>query len=354
MKKTFKFLVLATLVSLVLVACGGNGTTETEAKDPGFKAIIVLDTGGVDDKSFNESTWDGVQKFIADNGLDKNAFEYITSPDEASYVNNLETAAEKADLVIAVGFLFEKAIAEVAPKYEDTEFLFIDGFVENIPNLHSTTFADEQGSYLVGLIAGARSKADGSNKVGFVGGMEFDTILAFQAGFEAGVWETNPDAEIFVDYLGSFVDTTLAGQVASRMYNDGVNIIYHAAGDAGNGVITEAKNFDDKYVIGVDKDQYEAGKSQGEDSVVITSMLKGVDVAAYDFLEEFYVNKKITTGVYNFDVANDGIRAEISEGRNLDADEIALIKDYMAKIVSGEVTVSRTPEITGASGTKAK
>ena len=354
MKKTFKFIFVTILVSLVLVACGG-GASGGAGEEAGFKAVVVLDSGGIDDKSFNESTWEGVQKFLTDNKLSEDTVTYLSSKSDGSdYVSNLSAAAEQADLVIAVGFLFEESLKEVAPKYSDVPFLFIDGFIEGVPNLHNTTFADEEGSYYVGLIAGERSKADGSNKVGFVGGVGFDTIFAFQAGFEQGVWEANPEAEIVVEYVGNFTDTSIATSIANKMYNDGINIIYHASGDAGNGIIAEAKNYDDKYVIGVDKDQYEPGKDQSGRSVVITSMLKGVDVAAYDFLEEFYKNDgKISTEVFVFNTENDGIRVELSEDRNLTAEEIAMVNEYKQKVIDGTIKVSREQVIAeGSSGTK--
>lgn len=354
MKKTFKFLLVSMLALALLVACGGTGNEDTGTEDAEFKAVVVLDSGGIDDKSFNESTWDGVQKFLKDNNLKSEAVTYLSSKTDGSdYVSNLESAAEQADIVIAVGFLFEESLKEVAPKYKDTPFLFIDGFIEGMDNVHNTTFADEEGSYYVGLIAGARAKADGSNKVGFIGGIAFDTITAFQAGFEQGVWEANPEAEIFVDYVGDFANTGVAGNIASKMYNNGINIIYHASGDAGNGIITEAKNYEDKYVIGVDKDQYEAGKDKDGRSVVLTSMLKGVDVAAYDFLTEYYKNKAIVTDVFVFNTANEGIRVELSEDRNLEAEEIATVKEYMEKVISGEIDVTRQHVIEpGKSATK--
>lgn len=353
MKKTFKFLVVTLFAAALLVACGGG---ETSGKDAGFKVVVVLDSGGVDDKSFNQSAWEGTLRFIEENGLDSNTASYLSSKDDGSdYVSNLEAASEDAELVIAVGFLFEKALQEVAAKYPDTEYLFIDaGLNPELPNVHSATFAEEEGGYLVGLVAGLRSKEDGSNLVGFIGGVDNNPVInAFQSGYEAGVWATNPDAKIAVEYANSFEDTSKGTALATKIYGEGANIIFHAAGNVGNGVISEALNYEDKFVIGVDRDQYEDGLNKDGRSVILTSMLKSVDVSSFEFLQEFLDNKKIESKHYYFDVKSGGIGAELTEDRNLKAEEIALVKEHIDKIKNDEVTLTKDPVIkNGTTGTR--
>ncbi len=348
MKKIFKLLLASLLTLSLLVACGGttdNGGTDVE--ETKFKVVAVLDSGGIDDKSFNQSSWDGVQRFLKDNNLSSDHATYLTSKaDGSDYVPNLDRAAsEGADMVIAIGFLFEDAISEVAPKHPDTAFLFIDGFVEGVPNIHNTSFAEHEGSYLVGLIAGARAAADGSNRVGFVGGFPGAVIGRFQAGFEQGVWEANPEAVIDIQYAMSFEDTSKGDSIATKMYDDGSNIVMHAAGAVGNGVINAAQNRDGVFVIGVDRDQYEDGVDQDGESVILTSMIKRVDVASYNFLQEYLDNGEIKSDLFTFNMANDGIGAELTEDRNLTSDEITLVKEYQEKIKSGAIKVSQDPVI---------
>lgn len=347
MKKTIKILFATFVATALLVACGGGSSEQeyTGTKDADFKVVVVLDSGGVDDKAFNQSTWEGVREFLNDNDLKKETASYLSSASDGSnYVSNLENAAENAELVIAVGFLFEDALAEVAPKYPDTDFLFIDAQIDGIPNVHGTAFAEEEGSYYVGLIAGKRAAEDGTNKVGFIGGIEGPVISAFQAGYEQGVWEANPEATVAVEYAVSFSDTAIGASLATKLYN-GSNIIFHAAGNVGNGVITEAKNNEDKWVIGVDRDQYLEGLTKDDTSVVLTSMIKRVDVATYDFLSEYLDKGEIQTDTFVFNTLNNGVGAELSADRNLTKEEIAYVNEYIEKVKSGEVKISRTPTI---------
>ena len=352
MKKTFKLLIAVLIALSLLVACGGttnNGTEGNggEGEESKFKVVAVLDSGGIDDKSFNQSSWEGIQRFLKDNNLSADHATYLTSKaDGSDYVPNLDKAAsEGADMVIAIGFLFEDALAEVAPNHPDVEFLFIDGFIEGIDNLHSTEFAEHEGSYLVGLVAGARAKEDGSNRVGFVGGYPGPVIGRFQAGFEQGVWEANPEAVIDIQYAMSFEDTSKGDSLATKMYDDGANIVFHAAGAVGNGVINAAQNRDDVFVIGVDRDQYEDGLDEDGNSVILTSMIKRVDTASYNFLSEFYEKGEIVSDLFVFNMANEGIDAETTADRNLTSDEIATIEEYKEKIKSGAIVVEPEPVI---------
>ncbi len=357
MKKTFKFLIAMLLTVSLLVACGGSGDNgETDGNDDaGFKVVVVLDSGGVDDKSFNQSAWEGVQKFLTDNNLSKDTAEYLSSKDKSEYVPNLQNASAKADLVIAVGFLFAEAMQEVAEANPDVQYLFIDAMIENpLPNVHSALYAEEEGGFLVGLIAGLKSKDDGTNRVGFIGGVDGNPVIgAFQAGFEQGVWEANPDATIAIEYAGTFEDASKGSALATKLYADGTNIIFHAAGNVGTGVISEAQNYEDKWVIGVDRDQYEDGKDTSGESVILTSMLKKVDGAAYEFLQEYLDNKDIKTEHYMFDVSNDGIGIELTEDRNLSAADIDYVKGYFDRVTADEFKLTKEPIIkAGQSGTR--
>ncbi|MCI5774238.1 MAG: BMP family ABC transporter substrate-binding protein [Erysipelotrichaceae bacterium] len=355
MKKALK-LFLALLVSVSLAACSSNSnneatstegteTTSTSGECP-VTIGLVTDMGGVDDKSFNQSAWEGVQRFAKENGLE-NCVSYLQSTTEADYVPNLSTFADEGkDLVMAVGYLFNEAITEVSANYPDTKFLFVDDVVEH-DNVESATFNAEQGSFLVGVAAGLTASENGSKKVGFMGGMEGPIIGSFQAGYEQGVLAACPDCKIYVDYADSFADDAKGQQLAAKQYDLGATVIYQAAGNAGNGVIKEAKERGDVWAIGVDKDQYEDGMKDDGTSIILTSMLKRVDSATYSACTDL-LNGTFEAGVKVFNLSNDGVGAEVTSGRNLSDDVIAQINDYAEKIKNGEIEV--TPEATIANG----
>ena len=257
------------------------------------KIGFVTDVGGIDDKSFNQGTWEGIKVFGKENNLKEGQeIKYLQSTAEADYVPNLSTLAdEKLDLIIASGFLFENAMGEVAGKYPQQKFLIIDSVVKDksgtpLPNVASAVFAEHEGSFLVGVAAGLKAKADKKNTVGFVGGMKFALIEKFQAGFEQGVHAVNPACQVLVDYAGSFGDPGKGQALAAKQYGAGADIVFHAAGGTGNGVIKEAKERtqkgDVRWAIGVDKDQFNDGVYTAGKSAVLTSMMKRVDVAAHD------------------------------------------------------------------------
>ncbi len=372
MNKLFKVLLMS-LLTLSLVACSSNESSTTEpTKEPTttesttteepttgddgctVKVGLVTDTGGVDDKSFNQSAWEGLVRYAEENGFSTEAGEcinYLQSTSDADYIPNLSNFADQGyDLVIAVGYLFEDAINEVAPLYPDTNFLFIDS-VSDHSNVMSAVYAAEQGSFLVGVAAGLEAKANGSNAVGFVGGMEGPLIGSFQAGFEQGVLAANPEATIYVEYADSFSDDAKGQQLAAKLYDAGVTVIYQAAGGAGNGVIKEAKERGDVWVVGVDKDQFEDGVLDSGESVILTSMIKRVDsssfAAATAVLDGTFVGETVV-----FDLTNEGVGAELTAGRNLSDETIATIQDYAAQIGDGTIVVESTPTIAKGSSNK--
>ncbi len=355
MKKALK-LFLALLVSVSLAACSssnteeattteGSETTSTSGECP-VTIGLVTDMGGVDDKSFNQSAWEGVQRFAEENGL-QDCVSYLQSTTEADYVPNLSTFADEGkDLVIAVGYLFNEAITEVSANYPDTMFLFVDDVVDH-ENVESATFNAEQGSFLVGIAAGLTAMENGSKTVGFMGGMEGPIIGSFQAGYEQGVLAVCQDCKIYVDYADSYSDDAKGQQLAAKQYDLGATVIYQSAGNAGNGVIKEAKERGDVWAIGVDKDQYQDGMKDDGTSVILTSMLKRVDSATYSACTDM-LNGTFEGGTKVFNLSNDGVGAEVTSGRNLSDDVIAQINDYAEKIKSGEIEVS--PEATIANG----
>ena len=358
MKKLSKVLFSLLISSALIAGCSANkstetktseatATTETASGECAVKIGLVTDTGGVDDKSFNQSAWEGVQKFAEENNL-KDCVQYLQSNSETDYIPNLTTLAEEGyDLVIAVGYLFQDAIDTVSAQFPNSNFLFIDS-VSPSTNVMNAVYSAEQGSYLVGIAAGRKAIENGSKTVGFVGGAEGALIGAFQAGYEQGVLSVCADCKIYVDYADSFSDDAKGQQLAYKQYGAGATVIYQAAGAAGNGVIKEAKERGDVWAIGVDKDQYEDGKVDGDKSIILTSMVKRVDISTYTASTNV-LNKKFEPGTTVFDLTNEGVGAEISTGRNLTDEDITAIKEAAEAIKSGKIVVDANPTIKNGS-----
>ncbi|MGG3889128.1 BMP family lipoprotein [Metabacillus fastidiosus] len=350
-KKNIFFVLFIFLLSTILTACGGGGTNEQGnegKKDDQFTVAMVTDVGGVDDKSFNQSAWEGLQAFGKANGLEKgsNGYDYLQSKSDADYATNLNTLARKDfDLIYGIGYLLQSAVDEVAQQQKDTHFAIVDSVVEQ-PNVASITFKEHEGSFLVGVVAGLTTK---TNKVGFVGGVEGDLIKKFQVGFEQGVKAVNPKAKVDVQYAGAFDAADKGKQIASSMYGSGTDIIYHAAGATGNGVFSEAIDLKvedpnrDIWVIGVDRDQHEEGNGKTKDgkefNVTLTSMVKRVDVAVQDLSERAKKGDFPGGEVIEYGIEEDAIRIATSDG-HLSEEVKGKVQEYTDKINKGEIKVS--------------
>jgi len=350
MKKTLFVLLIAALVAAPAFAQ--------------FKIGFITDTGGIDDKSFNQSTWEGVLRFAKDYKLPKANYKYLQSSAEADYVPNISAFAdEKTNIIIASGFLFEKAITDVSTNYPTSKFLIIDSVVPKA-NVVSATFAEHEGSFLVGVATGLKAKSAGKDVVGFLGGMQFALIERFQAGFEQGIqaalpeyksWKRQADMSlvadggkftILVDYAGDFAAPDKGQAIAQKQFNKGAYIIFHAAGGTGNGMIKEAKERqqkgEEKWGIGVDKDQYADGL-YGAKSAVLTSMMKRVDNAAYDVCKMTMEGKFPGGKTLVFNVANKGVSLP-EKNPNLSDDIVKQVKAFEAKIAAGTLKVSEVPQ----------
>ena len=346
MKKKFSMLTIALAASLGLVACGtGEGdkgtTTNGEAK---IKVGMMTDSGTIDDKSFNQGTWEGIKRYESENGTIE--AQYIKPGGEATQ-DYLEAAdnllAKGNELIIAPGFKFEEAIGKLQAENPETKFVILDGEPEGgvAENSVGIYFAEQEAGFLAGIAAALETK---TGKVGFIGGMVIPAVQKFGYGFVTGVAYANANLGTNVevaDYLynGTFYDVQGGQAQAGGMYDKGIDIIFVAAGGVGNGVITEAKTRaeagDDVYVIGVDVDQYEDGiyNQETNESVILTSAIKRIDNAAYDKIDEL-VNGTFTGGqVITMDAKNDGVglpaeNPNLSEATQQAADEaFELIKN---------------------------
>jgi basic membrane protein A len=348
MKKTFSFmLVLIVALTLVLSACGANkenegGTAGNDNKGEAvvsdntgkdFKIGMVTDTGGVNDKSFNQSAWEGLQKVTAETSAQT---KYLESKGDADMEPNLNSFVKEGySLTWGIGYLFSDAIKKVAAENTDAKLAVIDSVVE-APNVVSVTFAEHEGSYLVGVVAGMMTK---TNKVGFVGGIESPLIKKFEAGFKAGVAAVKPDAKVEVNYAGDFAKPDLGKLSAATLYDAGVDIIFHAAGGSGNGVFNEAiarkKGGADIWVIGVDKDQ----SLEFGDEVTLTSMMKGVETAVHKVTKDLIAGNWAGGTVQELGLKDDAVGLPETSSKNVPADVLAKVEEYKQKIISGEIKV---------------
>jgi basic membrane protein A and related proteins len=348
---------LALSAGTILGACGKEEekdttgeTTETpeETTEEVFTAAMVTDVGGVDDKSFNQSAWEGLQAFGSEKGLTegKEGYSYLQSQSDADYETNLNNLARQGyNLVFGIGFLMQDAVNTVASQQTDTNFAIIDAVVEQ-PNVASVLFKEQEAAYLAGIAAAMTTE---SNKIGFIGGMEIPVIERFEAGFLAGVKAVKPDATIDVQYAGAFDKAELGQTIASKMYSGGADVIFHAAGGTGNGLFKEARDLKKKdpsknyWAIGVDSDQTAEGVVDidgTEHNVIITSALKRVDNAVKD-LSTKASNGEFPGGTSTiYGLAEDGVGlAPINEEVAAKADIEAKVQEYSDKIKSGEITV---------------
>ncbi|MDU7303062.1 MAG: BMP family ABC transporter substrate-binding protein [Peptoniphilus lacydonensis] len=359
MKKKFTLLFSVLLISITLVACGGGNkkdnnaindtkkeTTE-EAKTTDLNIGFVTDEGGVNDQSFNQGVWEGLQKAKKEMGV---SADYIESKDTKDYTPNLETFADQEkNLIIGAGFKMGGAIAEAAAMYPETNYAIVDvdvtvdkdgNKVEAPSNLLGIMFRSQEPSFLVGYIAGMTTE---TNKVGFVGGQEGNIIWGFEYGYKAGVdyaaKEKGTEIEVLSQYVGNFSDAQKGKSITSTMYQNGADVVFHAAGGAGEGVIEAAKEAD-KWVIGVDRDQSDRAPEN-----VLTSAMKNGDVAVYQVVEEMKEGKFEGGKTIEFGLADSGaVGIAPTSDKNVAPEILKNVDEISKKIVSGEIKVPYNEE----------
>ncbi|WP_170007355.1 BMP family lipoprotein [Bacillus fonticola] len=357
MRKRKFGLMLATIFATgsILAACGtgeeasDGGSTGEGSETSDFKVALVTDVGGVDDKSFNQSAWEGLQAFGKENGLTEGSdgYHYLQSESDADYETNLSRLVrDDFNLVYGIGYLLAPAVETIAGQNPETNFAIVDSVVEG-DNVASLVFAEQEGSFLVGVAAGLTTE---TNKVGFVGGTQSELIGKFEAGFVAGVKAVNPEAEIDVQYANAFDKPDTGKAIANSMYSSGVDVIYHASGATGNGIFTEAKdlkNIDPErkvWVIGVDKDQAPEGEVEvnGETyNVTLTSMVKRVDTAVQDVTTQA-MNGEFPGGeILEYGLDDNGVG--VAESENLTPEILDEIESYKQQIIDGEIEVPSVP-----------
>jgi len=339
------------VIALGLAACGSDtptGTTDTPAKTT-VKVGMAYDIGGRGDKSFNDAAAAGLEKAKADLNIETKELPANKDETENDKYARLKLLCQGGyNPVIAVGFVYAGVdpangpLAKAAKDCPDVKFAIIDDGSATAPNIANLVFAEEQGSYLVGAAAALKSTA---GRIGFIGGCKVDLIGKFEAGYIAGAKAVKPDIKVDVNYLSTvaekcagFNDPANGETTATGMYEAGADIIYQAAGGSGSGVFKAAKAANKK-AIGVDSDQYNTADAAVKD-VIITSMLKRVDTAVFDFVDGMGQGN-FKAGVKVFDLKADGVGYSVSGGF---VDDIkSKLDDYKAKIVAGTITVPTKP-----------
>jgi basic membrane protein A and related proteins len=293
---------------------------------------VVYDLGGKFDKSFNEAAHVGAEKFKEETGVDYVDFEI---QNDAQREQALRRFAQRGhNPVIAIGFSHGAALEKVAAEFPDVNFGIVD-MVVDLPNVRSILFKEHEGSWLVGVMA---AKASETGKVGFVGGMDIPLIRKFQCGYIGGVKSANADVEVFANMTGTtgsaWNDPVRGGELARAQFGQGADIVYHAAGATGIGVIQAAAD-EGKLAIGVDSNQN--GVAPG---TVLTSMIKRVDQAVYDAFMDVK-NDNWSTGFSVLGLAEGGVGFAMDE-HNADLvtpEMLAAVEEASAGIISGEIVV---------------
>ena len=241
------------------------------------KPAVIYDLGGKFDKSFNEGVYNGAEKFRTDTGIEFREFEVQTDSQRVQALRNF--ARRGQDPILAVGFQYASALEKVAPEFPETRFAIIDAVVDQ-PNVQSIVFKEHEGSFIVGILAAMAAESD---KIGFVGGMDVPLIRRFACGYVLGARHAKPGIQVFQNMTGTtgaaWNDPVKGGELAKSQFDRGAEVVYHAAGSTGLGVLQAAADAG-RLGIGVDSNQNHLHPGR-----VLTSMLKRVDVAAYDVFD---------------------------------------------------------------------
>jgi len=349
MKVVFVALIAAAI--LMSTGCERRDAPVRQLAEGEISALLLTDATGIDDRSFNAAAWQGMLDFYGE-AWDRTPnrgrlYDVLTAATMDMYIPNLRHAVDEGfDLIIATGFTWREALAEVATIYPNQNFLIVDVAGINMPNVMEAIFAEHEGSFLVGAAAALQALEEGieNPRFGFIGGIPGALITRFHVGFVQGVLSIIPDADVLDFYVNSWGEPALARTQAMAWYNDGVFAIFSAAGASGNGTIAEARDQrimgNNVWAIGVDSDQFEEGRYSDTQSAVLTSMIKRVEssvvyalnaVEADNFYGRTIVFDLPMEGV-GFSTTNPALRPSV----------IAQVEQIRERIISGDIVVVPT------------
>ena len=356
MKKKLIALTLAALMVTGLVGCGNKGNEgegEGEAKKD-LKVGMVTDAGTIDDKSFNQGTWEGIKRAETELKIENNYLKPAgtTEADYMKEIGNLYDTGYK--FIVTPGFKFETAIFKAQEKYKDAKFVILDGNPHNgdynpvvAENTVAIFFAEQEAGFLAGIAASVQLK---EGELGFIGGMEIPAVQKFNWGFQQGVKYANENlgtkmsikAENVV-YQGSFDNVAAGQQLAATMFDNGVKAIFTAAGGVGVGAINEAKTRatagNEAWIVGVDVDQYADGIYKDDKSIILTSAMKKIDTATFDMIKDELEGSFQGGKTLMFDAKNDGIGLP-KENPNLSKETTDKVDEIFNQIKEGKITVA--------------
>jgi basic membrane protein A len=334
-----KFTLYILFAVCIIASCGKKDDSTSKDKTGVIKVGLVFDVGGRGDKSFNDAAYRGLEKAKKELGVD---FEYIEPGPGGDREAALRQFASRPDIAIifGIGFIFTDEITKMAQEFPEKKFACVDYTVDpskTLPsNLIALEFKEEEGSFLVGVIAGLTTK---TNAVGFVGGMESPLIKKFQVSYEAGVKYANPKCKVLIGYAGvtgdAFKNPGKGKELALGQYSQGADIIYHASGVTGLGVF-EAARETKKLAIGVDSDQ-----SDEAPGLILTSMVKSVDVSVYECIKETKDGTFKGGRVETFGLKSKGVDYIYDDkNKNLITDEVRKkTEEVRNEIISGKIVV---------------
>ncbi len=359
-KKVMSLLLAAAMTATLFAGCGSdNGTADKTTGDnaapsteaagdetgtDGYELALVIDVGTIDDKSFNQGSWEGVKKYGDENGV---AYKYYKSAEATtdSFQETIALAIEGgAKVIVCPGFLFEEPIYNMQTQYPDVKFILIDGEPHDAESNYATaenTMAVLYEEDQAGFLAGYAAVKDGYTKLGFMGGMALPAVIRYGYGYLAGAdyaaKELGVDVDVTYTYTGSFEATPEAQSMATGWYQAGTEVIFACGGSVGNSVMAAAEASDNAKVIGVDVDQ------SSESDTVITSAMKMLSNSVYDAIKAAYDGSFPGGKTTVFDAANDGVgiamdTAKFNTFSQADYDEV------FAKLVAGEITIDNDVE----------
>ncbi len=319
------------LVLFFTILVSGIGSSAISLAAP-LKVGLVLDKGGKDDKSFNSAAYEGASKAEKDLKIE---LKYVEATDTNAIENLHRAFARKNfDLVIGIGFAQAEAVKKVAAQFPNVKFAIVDGDIA-APNVRSLLFADHEGSFLVGAAAALKSK---SGKLGFIGGMDIPLIRRFQMGYAAGAQHINPKATVTTNYIGvtgeAWNNPAKAKELALAQISQGADVIFVAAGASGSGVF-DAVEEKKKLAIGVDSNQ-----NWMKPGFILTSMMKRVDVAVYNTIQDTQ-NGKFTAGAVHYGIKDKGVDYALDDNNKklLTPDILQKLDELKAQITAGKIKV---------------
>ncbi|WP_424933139.1 BMP family lipoprotein [Amaricoccus macauensis] len=314
---------LASAATFALVAGAGQAQDANPA--------VIFDLGGKFDRSFNQASYEGAERFKEETGIGYRDFEL---QNDAQREQALRRFAQRGhDPVITAGFSYASAMETVAAEFPDTRFVIVDAVVD-LPNVRSVVFNEHEGSYLVGLLAAMASEND---KIGFVGGMDIPLIRKFACGYVQGAKATKPEIEVYQNMTGNTGQAwndPRGGEIAKSQIDRGADVVYHAAGGTGIFVLQAAADAD---VLGIGVDSNQNMLHPGQ---VLTSMVKRVDNAVYDAMMDVQ-NGEWTTGLEVMGLSEEGVGYAVDENNaDLISEEMAMAaEEAKQQIISGEIEV---------------